>query len=98
VRLRMEPLVPVPGAHRAQRGGGAGQVRGVSGEERLAACGVGWGVPGRVALESEAMRETWGVHRYAASAVRDVAGGLRPVCPATARCARAGRRGVRGRP
>jgi len=37
-----------------------------------AVCGVGWGIPGVVAGDSERLRETFGVSRYAVSVLRQV--------------------------
>jgi len=44
----------------------------VQGEETVfAVCGVGWGMPGKVAEESEQMRATYGRSRYAVSALKE---------------------------
>mmetsp|Transcript_5472 Transcript_5472/g.19300 ORF Transcript_5472/g.19300 Transcript_5472/m.19300 type:complete len:514 (+) Transcript_5472:34-1575(+) len=35
-------------------------------------CGVGWGIPGKVAEESENLRSTYGRSRYAVSAIKEI--------------------------
>ena len=40
--------------------------------ERFAACGTAWGIPGQIAKESEALRGTWGVHRYALTLAKNL--------------------------
>jgi hypothetical protein len=37
----------------------------------FALCGVGWGIPGKVAEESEQLRSTYGRSRYAVSAIKE---------------------------
>ena len=38
----------------------------------FALCGVGWGIPGKVAEESEQLRSTYGRSRYAVSAIKEL--------------------------
>uniref|UniRef100_A0A6U5VTG6 DAGKc domain-containing protein n=1 Tax=Guillardia theta TaxID=55529 RepID=A0A6U5VTG6_GUITH len=41
-------------------------------EQRYSACGVGWGIPGHIARDSESLRKTFGVHRYTISLLKNL--------------------------
>ena len=47
-------------------------------QQRFSVCATAWGIPGQVAKDSESLRDTWGVRRYAVSIAKNVLS-LRPV-------------------
>ena len=47
-------------------------------QQRFSVCATAWGIPGQVARDSESLRDTWGVRRYAVSIAKNLLS-LRPV-------------------